>query len=182
MEKAIIKELASIRLPSPRFRPGLGKLWMQRSLMSPDSVLQQKKALTKRRTELANMQERLFNAYLAGTIDEAAFQAKSEEMKRDAANVERQLADVESIDESARELALSVFDFSQNLVNLWNGSNYERKREILECVSSNRVLGPLSLYLEKRKPFDILAKGLSLKDGRGDWIRTSDLMNPIHAR
>ena len=30
-----------------------------------------------------------------------------------------------------------------------------------------------------RKPFDTLAEGLIKKDSRGDWIRTSDLLNPI---
>ena len=30
-----------------------------------------------------------------------------------------------------------------------------------------------------RKPFDVLAEGLLLKNSRGDWIRTSDLLNPI---
>ena len=64
----------------------------------------------------------------------------------------------------------AVFDFSQNLANLWRGSNYAVRREILECVSLNRLLSDTSLYLEKRKPFDILAEGLSFKDGRGDWI------------
>ena len=33
-----------------------------------------------------------------------------------------------------------------------------------------------------RKPFDALAEGLIKKDSRGDWIRTSDLLNPIQAR
>jgi hypothetical protein len=30
-----------------------------------------------------------------------------------------------------------------------------------------------------RKPFDVLAEGLVPEKSRGDWIRTSDLLNPI---
>jgi hypothetical protein len=33
-----------------------------------------------------------------------------------------------------------------------------------------------------RKPFDVLVKGLLVHPGRGDWTRTSDLLNPIQAR
>ena len=33
----------------------------------------QASSLAKRRTELANMQDRLLNAYLAGTVEEAVF-------------------------------------------------------------------------------------------------------------
>jgi hypothetical protein len=31
------------------------------------------------------------------------------------------------------------------------------------------------------KPFDVAAEGLLSKNSRGDWIRTSDLPNPIQA-
>jgi hypothetical protein len=33
-----------------------------------------------------------------------------------------------------------------------------------------------------KKPFDVLAEGLISEKSRGDWIRTSDLLNPIQAR
>jgi len=37
----------------------------------------------------------------------------------------------------------------------------------------------VSLVPEMRKPFDVLAEGLLVSSSRGDWIRTSDLLNPI---
>ena len=50
-----------------------------------------------------------------------------------------------------------------------------------ERVSSNRALSDVSLDLAWRKPFDYLAERPFSKDGRGDWIRTSDLVDPNHA-
>jgi len=114
------------------------------------------------------MQERLLTGYLAGIIEETAFNAKSAEFKREQEDVGRQIEDAQDFDPVCAEMALTVFDFSQNLARIWNGSNSAVKREILECVSLNRTLGELTLVLEKRKPFDYLAERPFLKDGRGD--------------
>src|SRR5262249_17777145 len=35
------------------------------------------------------------------------------------------------------------------------------------------------LLSPNEKPFDVLAEGLISKNNRGDWIRTSDLLNPF---
>ncbi len=131
---------------------------------------ERREALAKRRSELANMQDRLLNAFLQGLVDEAAFNAKSTELKAQLAEVERQLDGAGAVTEENGRLALSVFDFSQNLAGLWRGSNFASRRTILECVSSNRLLSGASLVLIKRRPFDYLAERPFLKKSRGDRI------------
>ena len=42
--------------------------------------------------------------------------------------------------------------------DLWRGSNNAIRREILDAVYLNRTLSEVSLFTEKRKPFDELAK------------------------
>jgi len=49
------------------------------------------KSLAKRSIELANMQGRLLNGYLAGTIDDATFNRKSAEFQGEKEKVERHL-------------------------------------------------------------------------------------------
>ena len=127
------------------------------------------------------MQDRLLNAFLASTVDEGAFNAKSAELRAQLAEVERQLDGSGEVTEETGELALSVFDFSQNLAGVWRGSNFAARREILECISSNRTLSDVSLCISEKKPFDFLAEQPFLKIGRGDWTRTSDLVVPNHA-
>jgi len=61
------------------------------------------------------MQDRLLNAFLQGVVDEAAFNVKSADLKAQLAEVERQLDGAGAITEENGRLALSVFDFSQNL-------------------------------------------------------------------
>jgi hypothetical protein len=69
-----------------------------------------------------------------------------------------------------RDRALGLFDFSRHLVDIWHGSNWSRRREVLECVSSNRALSDASPVLTKRKPFDVLADRPSSRFGRGGGI------------
>jgi hypothetical protein len=69
-------------------------------------------------------------------------------------------------DPEAPERALALFDFSQNLVDLWRRSNSEVKREIPSCVSLNRTILDVSLYVAKRRPFDFLAEKAFLAQWR----------------
>ena len=116
------------------------------------------------------MQDRLLNGYLAGTIDEAAFMAKSADLKRQAEEAQRQLDEADVFDPAFGQAALAVYDFSQNLPEIWRGSNWTTRRDILECVSLNRTLSDTSLVLTKRKPFDFLAERPFLRNSRGDRI------------
>jgi hypothetical protein len=170
VEQAIIKEFEAFRLPTERhiqwFRDCLASAFNEVDV----AQAQRKKTLTKRRTELANMQDRLLNGYLAGTIEEAIFTAKSADLKTQLEEVERQLDETDQFDPAFGQAAMAVFEFSQNLVPLWRGSNSTTRREILECVSLNRLLTDTSLVLVKRKPFDFLAERPFLKKTRGDWI------------
>ena len=174
VEAAIVRELESIRIPDPEISD-----WFCESLQCAFSDVtnvqaQKRKLLAEGRTELTNMIDRLLSAYLAGMIDEAAFNSKSAQLKAEAADVERELDEADRFDPRGGEWALSVFDFSQNLGEIWRGSNFPVRREILNCVNLNRTLGDLSLVLAKRKPFDGVPFGSAerpfLKNSRGDWI------------
>ncbi len=100
------------------------------------------------------MQQRLLNGSLNGAIDEGVFTEKSGELKRQSEETERQLDETDGFDPAMGQTALAVFDFSQNLASLWQGSKSPVRRDILECVTLNRTLTSASLVLEKRKPFD----------------------------
>ena len=66
----------------------------------------------------------------------------------------------------------SGFQWSQRAAELWLGSNTRVRREMLDLICLNRTLGDVSLVTTKRKPFDLLAKGLNFNDSRGDRIFT----------
>ena len=168
IEHAIIKEWERFRFPNPATA-----YWYREAVQAAfedvgSTTAMRRKMLTKRRTELVNMQDRLLNGYLAGTIDEPTFQLKSADLKSQLEDVERQLDEAEQFDPAFGQTALAVFDFSQNLVPLWRGSNSARKRTILEAVSLNRTVSDVSLVLVKRRPFDFLVERPFLKKSRGE--------------
>ena len=171
LEQAIVDDLKRLRIPSPelsqRFRSAL-------EANLTDLLSHQRRrsaALTKRKSELAAMQDRLLNAYLAGTVDEEAFQAKSAELKADAARVAEELDGLGEVDPQRGKAALAVFDWSQRAAETWLGSNNADRRQILDAVCLNRQVTDVTLVTIKRKPFDFLAERLDLKNSRGD--RTS---------
>jgi hypothetical protein len=57
------------------------------------------------------------------------------------------------IDESRGEIAVKLFDWTQNAAEDWRGSKIARRRVVLEAISLNRTLSATSLCLEKRRPF-----------------------------
>ena len=170
LEGAIVGQLDSIRIPSPEIADWLRNALADAFQDATCTRTQWRNTLAKRKSELAGMQERLLNGYLSGLVDEAVFQTKSSELKREAEDVERQMDEAGNFDPNRGQLALSVFDFSQSLANRWHGSNFAVRRAILECVSSIRLVGDVSHCLEKRSPFGFVAERAFLKDSRGDEI------------
>ena len=181
LEQAIVEDLASLRMPTPDIAA-----WFRTALEAALTDVtshqrRQQSSLTKRRGELTGMQDRLLNAYIAGSIDEATFKAKGDDLKAQVATLDDSLASIEDIDEACAETALQLFDWSQRAADLWRGSNNAVRREILDAVCLNRTLSDVSLVTQKRKPFDVLAKRPDLKKSRGDRIRTYDLLLPKQA-
>ena len=114
------------------------------------------------------MQDRLLNAYLAGTVDDGVYKAKSHELKAEAARAEEALAQLGDVDPARAETALALFDWTQNAAEIWRGSNSRVRREILDSICLNRTLTDVNLNATKRKPFDVLAEGLNCQKSRGD--------------
>ena len=169
VEAAILAEFETIRLPTPQISQ-----WFRDSLLATfDDVStaqgHRKRTLAKRGTDLKNMQDRLLTAYLNGVIDEPTFQLKSTDLKSQLEQAQRQL-DETTFDPSHAETALAVYDFSQKLPEIWRGSNWTTKREVLDCVSLNRTLSDATLVLTKRKPFDFFVERPLFHNSRGERI------------
>ena len=170
LEQAVVDDLAKLRLPSPEIAT-----WFRNELAAAVTDLtayrrQQAGALEKRKSELATMQDRLLNAYLAGSVEEAIYKAKSNEMKIDSAKAEEALAEMGDTDPARGKMATALFDWTQRAAETWRGSNNAIRREILDAVCLNRTLSDVNLVATKRKPFDVFAEGLDLKKSRGDRI------------
>ena len=119
---------------------------------------------------------------LSEDINQETFARKHTEMRDRLASIKLQLDAVNPSHDETAELAARVFELSQTLRQQWLTADYPEKRRLLEIVFLNSRLDGVSLVPTTRKPFDVLAEGLLSEKSRGDWIRTSDLLNPIQAR
>lgn len=170
LEQAVISDLERLRMPSPDVAD-----WFRTALTAAFSDIstqerQQRTALAKRQSELKGMQDRLLNAFLAATIDEPTFTAKSAELQHETAKVNESIDQLGDFDPARGDAALAIFDWSQNAADIWRGSNNDRRREILDSVCLNRTLSDVSLVTTKRKPFDVIVERPKIKQSRGDRI------------
>ena len=176
MEAQVVRDLERMRLDgetAASFREALAAGFMDEEAIRRE----QRGRWSKRQSEVKGMLERLLNGYLSGSIDEATFKEKSAALKAEEADLAERLATGAGTDADAAKGALAAFDFSQQAVEMWHGSNFEVRREILDCLCSNRLLTDVTLSLIRRKPFDVLVEGPFLKNGGRYWTRTSDPYN-----
>jgi DNA invertase Pin-like site-specific DNA recombinase len=112
---------------------------------------------------------------------DAQLRATRDKAEREGWKVVREFAVAESAKRGAEQAcgdmpanrgdkSLAVFDFTQQAGDRRLGSKMEDKRTILDQLSLNQTLSDTTLCLVKRKPFDILAEGLSVQPSRGGGI------------
>lgn len=105
-------------------------------------------------------------------IDEKTMASKATEHRDRESKLKLQLNACDLGRHENGEVAVKAFELSQNLSGQWFRADYAVKRRYLEIVILNFVFDDVTLVHTMRKPFDMLAEGLILKDSRGDRIRT----------
>jgi len=128
--------------------------------------------LQKELSQLRQQQDKLLNLRLAEEIDADAFAMKKTELRDRMAHVTLQMEVVDRDRGEQGELAVKTFELSQALESKWLSAGFAEKRKLLEIVFSNFRLDGVSLCYEINKPFDVLAKGLSVPSDRSNEIRT----------
>ena len=182
LEIAIAKDLLSLRFPNLEIANWFRKAIEEAFTDLASAKKRQSTNLTKRRSELESMKDRLLNAYLAGTLDQETYTSKANEIKSDLKGLEESLERINRQESVDAAIGLKLFDWSQNLGDLWLGSNIAQKREILDLICLNRTLSDVSLVLVKTKPFDFFTERLPVLSSRGDRIRTYDPLVPNQMR
>lgn len=114
---------------------------------------------------------RLLDAYLAGDVEQEAFQEKNEGVKAELARVREEMSLETKVNAEFADMATAIFDTTQHAAKTWLGSNSAIRRELLDVLSLNRVLDETSLCLEWRKPFDALVEASKIEYGVANWTR-----------
>ena len=136
----------------------------------------------RRQLEVVKAQaDRLLNLRMCDEIGADTFGEKNAELQ-DRKRHLTALIEAGNGEEGAHsELAVKVFELSQALRQKWDAADIAAKRQILDILCLNWKLDGVSLVPEMRKPFDVIAKGLVVRCGRGAGIWTRDLQPPMLA-
>lgn len=156
LDVAIVNDLATLRIEDEEIR----SLFRETLSMAVQDITveQHKQAarLAKRHSELAGMQDRLLNAYLAGTIEEFQYRAKSDELRVEMAGVTETRERLSRLCSGDSDVMQAVLAWSQNAADSWQRSNSAARRQFLASVTLSRTLSATNLCLAMRKPFDLL--------------------------
>ena len=117
-----------------------------------------------------NQQDKLVDLRIREEIDLDTFAKKQTELRDRLAKLKLQLDVIDRSHDEMADLAVKVFELSQMLSQKWLSADYATKRRIMEIVFLNCRLDDATLVLTIRKPFDILAEGLSVSSSRAERI------------
>ena len=121
-------------------------------------------------TQVRRQKDRLLDMRLTEEIDGETFAAKHRQLRDREAKLQLQIEAQGRQQSEQADLAVKAFELSQALSETWVTSDIEERRQVLDILCLNYRLIDVTLCPIWRKPFDVLAEGLLLQDGRGARI------------
>ena len=182
LDEQILKLLESIKIEDEAIREWFGMVLRSKTRDDQEKSKADKQDLFRQSTLIREQQDKLLNLRLLEEIDATIFAKKQRELRDREADIKLRIDAADRSHHEMVDLAVKVFELSQTLRDKWLTANYPEKRQILEILCLNYRLDDVSLYVEMRKPFDVLAKGLNSEKSRGDRIRTYDPLVPNQMR
>ena len=170
LDKQILALFDRLRIQDDNVRHWFRRVLQAKTRKGQKHSAEQRVELTRQLTAIQNQQDRLLNLRLLEEIDEGTFATKNTEFRDRIAQVKLQLETCDRRRAEHSEIALKAFELSQSLREKWLTADYQAKRRLLEIVCLNFRLDGVSLVPTIRKPFDVLAEGLTSVKHRGDWI------------
>lgn len=113
---------------------------------------------------------RLYDSKFDNDITEDIFKIKEKEYKDQLIEIKTLMDSLKIINPDFYELGYKTFELSKILYSQYVRANYEDKAKILKFIASNYTLNDVSLCPKYRKPFDIIAEGLS----HTNWLPRQD--------
>ena len=112
----------------------------------------------------------LLNLRLLDEIESATFAVKQMELRTKETRLQTKLEGCSRQQAERSDLAVKVFELSQDLKQKWLTADIAEKRVLLEIICLKLTLDGVKLVPQMRKPFDLLVEGLFVSSSRGDKI------------
>ena len=170
LDEQILSLFASIRIDDPELREWFAMMLRSQTRDSQEQSKEQREDLQRQLTKVLEQQDRLLNLRILDEISADDYAKKKTELRDREADMKLSIEALDRSHHETADLATKVFELSQSLTEKWLAADYAEKRKILEIVCLNLELDDVSLCVEMRKPFDALAKGLSVPLSRAGGI------------
>jgi DNA invertase Pin-like site-specific DNA recombinase len=170
LDQQMLAIFDSLRVEDDEFRIRFREELRQATNWDQRSSAQKAKQLQDELIDVREQQDRLLNLRMLEEIDADTFASKSRDLRDREAELKLEIDVADRGRHEIIDIAVKAFELSQSLRQRWVTADYAAKRRILEILCLNCSLVDANLCVTMRKPFDLLAKGLLLKDSRGDWI------------
>ena len=127
---------------------------------------QQIKQLQEQHSKLQRRIDKIYIDKLDEIVTGDFFQKMTNQWKQELETILEQIEKHQKANVNYFEQGIKILELSQRLYSAYLKRNNQGKREILNILLSNCTLNAGNLYPTYRKPFDLLAKGLS----RSVWL------------
>ena len=170
LDQQMLTIFDSLRVEDDEFRVLFREQLRQATNWDERSSAEKAKQFQEELAQVRDQQNRLLNLRMLEEIDANTFASKSRELRDREAELKLEIDVADRGRHETIDIAVKAFELSQSLRERWLTADYAAKRRILEIICLNCSLDDVNLCVTMRKPFDLLAKGLVLKDSRGDRI------------
>ena len=170
LDQQVVAMFDRIRIREEKVRNWFLTVLRARARQNRQQVADQHTELDRQLMSLRAQQDRLLSLRLVNEIDEQTFAAKNTEFRDRIAHLTLQIEGAQRGTGDSSRIAEETFELSQTLHDRWFKADSRGKRRLLEIVCLNFSLSGVTLVPTMRKPFSVLAEGLSVPYIRGDRI------------
>ncbi|MDE2027951.1 MAG: recombinase family protein, partial [Candidatus Omnitrophica bacterium] len=140
--------------------------WLKRLVWeaSQDRAKFQDNRLSALQSKLKQAEERLsklIDLRVDDKINDEIFKIKNNELTESIVGLKAQIHEAENIDPNFYEKGIKTLELSKSLYPEYLTRNYDGKAEILKKIASNYIINDVTICPTWKKPFDLMAKGLS---------------------
>jgi hypothetical protein len=162
LDAQVLAIFAKMRIDDDEVRDWFRAVLVSQTKDSQEESRAQRVELTRQESLLVAQQDKLLDLRLRDEIDEQVYATKQTQLRDRLASIKLQRDALDRSHDEVADLASRVFELSQTLTQKWLNADVFEKRRILEIVFLNCTLDDVSLCPTIRKPFDVLAEGLSV--------------------
>ena len=164
VDKSFLETFLGLRLP-----PGEQRYcWQEAQRLKADNVRQQEQAVASCQLQLKQIEERinrLTDAYIDRLIDKDMFEQRKTALLSERLQAAEALASWKSGKRNIAEELLEILERGDTACLAYETSVVPEKREMVDSLTSNRLLNGKSLEISLNSPFDLIATRSKLRRG-----------------